>query len=80
MCPTSMCEIFFALKELAETHYPGKVRADLTTKWFIVAVVNYTPNIYADGYIAFVFPFVCSSVCLCFTFCHVGGIYVKVFC
>ena len=25
---------------------------------------NYTPGIYADGYIVFVFPFVCSSVCM----------------
>ena len=25
---------------------------------------NYTPGIYADGYIVFVFPFVRSSVCM----------------
>ena len=24
MCPTSMCEIFFALKEAAENNFPGK--------------------------------------------------------
>ena len=26
--------------------------------------INYTPGIYAEGYIVFVFPFVCSYVCL----------------
>ena len=40
-------------------------------------------NIYAEGYIVFAFPFVCSSVCsfirLFFTFRRVRRIYLKVF-
>ena len=36
---------------------------------------SYTPDIYAEGYITFVFPFVCSFG----TFRRVSGIYVKVF-
>ena len=36
----------------------------------------YTPGIYAEGYIVFVFPFVCSYVPSYFR--HVRGICVKV--
>ena len=45
----------------------------------------YTPSIYAEGYVAFTFPFmfICSLVCLFvhsfFTFRHVRRIYLKVF-
>ena len=45
---------------------------------------NYTPGIYAEGYIVFVFPFVCSSVRMFVSsfvrsyFRHVRGICVKV--
>ena len=41
---------------------------------------HYTPGIYADGYIVFVFPFVRSSVRMfvCSYFRHVRGICVKV--
>ena len=28
-----------------------------------VLISNYTPGIYAEGYIVFIFPFVCSFVC-----------------
>ena len=40
----------------------------------------YTPGIYAEGYIVFVFPFVRSSVCMfvCSSFRHVCRICVKV--
>ena len=40
----------------------------------------YTPGIFADGYIVFVFPFVCSSVRMFVSsyFRHVRGICVKV--
>ena len=38
-----------------------------------------TPGIYAEGYIAFVFPFVRSYVRSFVTFRRVSGIYVKVF-
>ena len=43
-------------------------------------VYVYTPGIYAEGYIVFVFPFVCSSVRMfvCSYFRHVRGICVKV--
>ena len=51
--------------------------------------VNYTPGIYADGYIVFAFPFVCSLVrslvrsfvrsLVSSLFRNVRGIYVKVF-
>ena len=43
--------------------------------------VNYTPGIYADGYIVFAFPFVCSFVgwLVRSLFRNVRGIYVKVF-
>ena len=30
--------------------------------YFIEVLPSYTPGIYAEGYIVFVFPFVCSSV------------------
>ena len=47
---------------------------------FCVVTSNYTPGIYADGYIVFVFPFVCSSVCMFVRsyFRHVCRICVKV--
>ena len=31
-------------------------------RWFSLVMAHYTPGIYADGYIAFAFPFVRSSV------------------
>ena len=40
---------------------------------------NYTPSIYGDGYIVFVFPFVCSfQSYVCPYFRHVHRICVKV--
>ena len=46
----------------------------------ICNIYYYTPGIYADGYIVFVFPFVCSSVCMFVRsyFRHVCRICVKV--
>ena len=58
-------------------------KIDLTTlfsanSWLTLPC--YTPGIYAEGYIVFVFPFVCSSVRMfvCSYFRHVRGICVKV--
>ena len=42
-------------------------------------LIHYTPGIYADGYIVFAFPLVCSSVRM-FVSSFVRGICVKVLC
>ena len=47
------------------------------TYMFMVFATSYTPGIYADGYIVFAFPFVCSSVRM-FVRSFVRGICVKV--
>ena len=51
--------------------------------FFNSEVADYTPGIYAEGYIVFVFPFVHlyvrSFVCSFFTFRHVRRIYLKAF-
>ena len=48
---------------------------------YLSETISYTPGIYADGYIVFAFPFVCSLVrsLVRSLFRNVRGIYVKVF-
>ena len=64
--------------------YCGYVAATVSLK--LIEIINilydiYTPGIYADGYIVFAFPFVCSLVrsLVRSLFRNVRGIYVKVF-
>ena len=55
------------------------LKSDHYSEWTTNAVWwhNYTPGIYADGYIVFAFPFVSSYVRSLFR--NVRGIYVKVY-
>ena len=46
---------------------------------FINLICRYTPVIYAEGYIVFVFPFVCSFICTSVTFVEfTTKVFVKV--